>query len=315
MTDFYTDAGVPSTGSALSSAVVRSEFSAIATAFAKLAAYTGNGGKVVAVNTGGTAYEAVATTGSGSIVRASGVLGTPASGVLTNCTGLPISTGIAGLGTGIATALAVNTGSAGAPVLFNGAGGTPTSLVGTNITGTAAGLTAGKASAAAASPFVIPKQDSAHEGGEINLAISDLSTLSANVAIDLLDNTFRVFENGGSTRGMSIDMSGLPAGIAAQMLVAKAQSIAASGYMWIGALLVQWGTATSSGTALGNTTVTFPIAFPTATHFAIGTQLSTASYQAQCILYSKSTSGAVFTAGSTSGGSSGVTIYWIAIGN
>ena len=42
-------------------------------------------------------------------------------------TGVPISTGISGLGTGIAAALAINTGSAGAPVLFNGALGTPTS--------------------------------------------------------------------------------------------------------------------------------------------------------------------------------------------
>lgn len=33
-------------------------------------------------------------------------LGTPASGVLTSCTGLPISTGISGLGTGVATFLA-----------------------------------------------------------------------------------------------------------------------------------------------------------------------------------------------------------------
>lgn len=52
-------------------------------------------------------------------------------------------------GTGVATALAVNIGSAGAPILFNGAAGTPSSLVGTNITGTAAGLTAGTASAVA----------------------------------------------------------------------------------------------------------------------------------------------------------------------
>ena len=33
-------------------------------------------------------------------------LGTPASGTLTNCTGLPVSTGVAGLGAGVATFLA-----------------------------------------------------------------------------------------------------------------------------------------------------------------------------------------------------------------
>jgi hypothetical protein len=48
---------------------------------------------------------------------------------------VPVATGITGLGTGVATALAVNVGSAGAFLVFNGALGTPSSGTLTNCTG------------------------------------------------------------------------------------------------------------------------------------------------------------------------------------
>lgn len=84
---------------------------------------------------------AIASTGSGNVVLATNAalttpnLGTPSAVTLTNGSGLPISTGVSGLGAGIATALGTNVGTAGSVVVNGGALGTPSSGTLTNATG------------------------------------------------------------------------------------------------------------------------------------------------------------------------------------
>lgn len=100
----------------------------------------------------GTDSSSVAFGAGGTVIYSGGALGTPSSGTLTNCTGLPVSSGISGLGTNVAAFLATpssanlaaaltdetGTGAnvfANTPTLVTPILGTPTSGTLTNCTG------------------------------------------------------------------------------------------------------------------------------------------------------------------------------------
>lgn len=91
-------------------------------------------------------------------------------------------------------------------------------------------------------------------------------------------------------------------------------SLADPGYIkfpdWLGGLIIQWGSTTTSATATAGTNVTFPLAFPTAARavFVSNTSSSTSGLT----IYGGALTNTKFTSAASA---ANVVIYWLAFGH
>lgn len=140
--DFFTASGVPSTGAALVSSTIRTEFANIGAGFDKMPTLTGNGNKVVTVNAGGTALSATAATALSGLAIGTNVQAWDADldavAALASTAGMLARTGAG------AFAVRTLTGTAAEITVTNGDGsGTPTLSLPTALTYTGKTVTGG----------------------------------------------------------------------------------------------------------------------------------------------------------------------------
>jgi hypothetical protein len=115
---------------------------------------------------------------------------------------------IARTGAGTAAARTLTAGTGITVTNGDGVSGNPTAAINTAaaLTWTAAQTFNSNVSLPAG--FYIRKELDPSEGGQFYLQKSSGSTLAGDLIVDLNQNTFRVFEGGGSFRGFSVDITG-----------------------------------------------------------------------------------------------------------
>lgn len=168
------------------------------------------------------------------------------------------------------------------------------------------------------------------EGGQINLEKASTSTIAGNVALDINGDRVRIFEQGGTARGVYVDLT--ECGTNASSKLFHQDNVTAAGRALLeaadvaaqrtalGVTMIKTGTV-NAGASSG--TVNFAAAFPTAcltVHLqVIGSSGSTTSYAAHL---DGAPSAAAFSwylrqtvAAGTTGASTAVGFRWTAFGN
>jgi hypothetical protein len=216
-------------------------------------------------------------------------LGTPSSVVLTSATGLPIASGVAGLGTGVATFLATPSSAnlraaltdevgAGAAYFVGGDLGTPSAGVATNLTGTAAGLTAGTFSAGSASNLTSGTLPAARTNGHQNGTATNDNAAAGEVGEYISTTTINGSSSGSSTVTITIATPGVITWTA-HGLTAAANAYTPMYFTTTGALPTGLAVNTSYFVIPGSiTTNTFQLASSVANAIA-GTAIATSGSQ------------------------------------
>lgn len=255
--------------------------SSIANGNSNVAIATANGNVVTTVNAA-----SILTVYSGGIkVAGSGIIQGPggASSITLNNNG-------ANIPTANITAFANITGAGNALNVVNSAniGGNLT------VTGNISGST------------LLATNASGNEGGELQLAKPPNGTLSGGVTVDAYQNQLRFFEQGGSARGLYIDLANSPAGVSAAVGYRDIPQVAASNTTL---------SASDAGkhyysTSTGNFTLTIPN--NATTSFSTGTAISIVMQGAGNILVNAASGVTLYMAGNSTAANRVVGAYGMA---